>query len=520
MLIRIQRQLRRNPTLVVLVTLTLWWSAACMIVYTARASSFVENSDISLDLENEQELFDGRRKRMNREKRSRREKYKQLQKSDSNFSMELPQLYLDTRQVEENEAVSEEQKMETKKSKITANIEDLRQTRTSKQTKRRKKHTLSAKKAKENRLKTKPLDRNQIEIAAPSPTRNTSTPTLAKNLSTLRTLVTIVCGTNQRPDQYQRNIFGRQLNQTKTMLKSLVYFSTFTTFRVILVTDTEDTYNQVLQQIEDWPANYRSRLLFERAELWTPPSEADPLLLERWRPCSWSKLFLLETLPFVDAAVYVDTDILFLAPAEGLWDILDELEPPQALALGPDPLYDRHKHRRYAGTVGLSAGMMVMNFKALRAYRGQHGNFAQTILHYKNSFANHHDQDTLNAFLADHPELLHELGARWNFSPSQCLGGVLPCCTDTGVTVIHGFDATFVRGIEMIFQVIYERLLALPLDSGGASDLLRSLEDQFSRVDRQGLSSTCKKVWGIQDILLKHIQDLAKLEEKEGRGTV
>lgn len=254
MLIRIQRQLRRNPTFVVLVTLTLWWSAACMIVYTARASSFVGNSDISFDLENERELFDERRKRMSKEKRSRREMYKQLQERVSNFSMDLPQLYLDTRQVEENEAVSEEQKMEMNKSKISENIEDLRQTRTSKQTKRRKRHTLKTKKEKKRRLKSKSLDRKQVEIAAPSPTENTSTPTLAKNLSSLRTLVTIVCGTNQRPDEYQRNIFGRQLNQTKTMLKSLVYFSTFTAFRVILVTDTVDTYNQVLQQIEDWPA--------------------------------------------------------------------------------------------------------------------------------------------------------------------------------------------------------------------------------------------------------------------------
>ncbi|ROT68024.1 putative glucoside xylosyltransferase 1 isoform X3 [Penaeus vannamei] len=350
MFIRIQRQLRRNPTLVVLVTLTLWWSAACMFVYTARASSFVGNSDISLDLEDEYEFVDGRRTRMHREKLSRRGKYKQVQERVSNFSMDLPKLYLDTRRVEENG-----------------------------------------------------LKQKQIEVSAPPPPENTSTATHPENLASLRTLVTIVCGTQQRPDEYQRNIFGRQLNQTKAMLKSLVYFSTFTAFRIILVTDTVDTYTQVLQQIEDWPAKYRSRLHLERAELWTPSSQSDPLLLQRWRPCSWSKLFLLESLPFVDSAVYVDTDILFLAPAEGLWDVLEELEAPQALALGPDPLYDRHKHRRYAGSVGLSAGLMVMDLAALRAFRGKHGNFTQTILYYKNSFENYHDQDTLNVFLADHP---------------------------------------------------------------------------------------------------------------------
>ncbi|XP_027224566.2 glucoside xylosyltransferase 1 [Penaeus vannamei] len=515
MFIRIQRQLRRNPTLVVLVTLTLWWSAACMFVYTARASSFVGNSGISLDVEDEYEFTDGRRTRMHREKLSRRGKYKQVQERVSNFSMDLPKLYLDTRRVEENGLVSEEQKMETKKSKFPENIEDFTHA------KRRKRHSLPTKKKKKGRrLKAKPQKRKQIEVAAPPPPENTSTATHPENLASLRTLVTIVCGTQQRPDEYQRNIFGRQLNQTKAMLKSLVYFSTFTAFRIILVTDTVDTYTQVLQQIEDWPANYRSRLHLERAELWTPSSQSDPLLLQRWRPCSWSKLFLLESLPFVDSAVYVDTDILFLAPAEGLWDVLEELEAPQALALGPDPLYDRHKHRRYAGSVGLSAGLMVMDLAALRAFRGKHGNFTQTILYYKNSFENYHDQDTLNVFLADHPDLLHELGARWNFSPSQCLGGVLSCCIETGVAVLHGFDATFVRGIEMVFQVIYERLLGLTLDAGSASDLLRDLEEQFLRVDRLGLESTCKKVWGIQDILLKHIRDLAKVEEKEGTGTM
>lgn len=249
MFIRIQRQLRRNPTLVVLVTLTLWWSAACMFVYTARASSFVGNSGISLDLEDEYEFVDGRRTRMHREKLSRRGKYKQVQERVSNFSMDLPKLYLDTRRVEENGLVSEEQKMETKKSKFPENIEDFSHT------KRRKRHSLPTKKKKKGRrMKAKPQKQKQIEVAAPLPPENTSTATHPENLASLRTLVTIVCGTQQRPDEYQRNIFGRQLNQTKAMLKSLVYFSTFTAFRIILVTDTVDTYTQVLQQIEDWPA--------------------------------------------------------------------------------------------------------------------------------------------------------------------------------------------------------------------------------------------------------------------------
>ncbi|XP_066976813.1 glucoside xylosyltransferase 1-like [Macrobrachium rosenbergii] len=325
-----------------------------------------------------------------------------------------------------------------------------------------------------------------------------------------RTLVTIVCNTDQKPDPHLRNIFQRQLNQTKTMLKSLVYFSS-SSFRVIVVTESQKTYDQVLSQLEDWPERYRSRLHFERGEIWIPKQEN--ILMEVWRPCSWPKLFLHEALPSLDAAIYADTDILFLGPAEGLWDALEGLQEPQAFAIGQDPLYDRHKHRRYAGTVGLSAGLFGANFTRLRSFKSEHGGYSDTIMHYKKNNKNSHDQDTLNVLLADYPEMFHELSPQWMFCPSHCLQGVLPCCLDTGVNVIHGFDATFVRGVEMVFQVIYEALL--DFDLGSQASLLRErLDKEFFRVDRLALSSACRRVMGIQAILTKHIRDLADLEGK------
>lgn len=227
-----------------------------MTVYTARASSFVGNSDVSLDLESEHEFFDEREKQRHREKITRREKYRSVKAHESKYSMDIPKLYLDTRKGEENEPVIETKKTETKEKKsFEKNIKDLRDFRASKDTKRRRKRWHTSKERREHKQKSKPEDHKRFEIETPLRTHNASaqTPFPSSNLAPLRTLVTIVCGTNQRPDDYQRNIFARQLNQTKAMLKSLVYFSTFTSFRIILVTDTVNTYDKVLQQIEDWP---------------------------------------------------------------------------------------------------------------------------------------------------------------------------------------------------------------------------------------------------------------------------
>lgn len=48
MLIQIQRELRKNPTVVVMVTVAMWWSLAYMIAYSVRHTS--DRSDIEPEM--------------------------------------------------------------------------------------------------------------------------------------------------------------------------------------------------------------------------------------------------------------------------------------------------------------------------------------------------------------------------------------------------------------------------------------------------------------------------------------
>ncbi|CAL4186634.1 unnamed protein product, partial [Meganyctiphanes norvegica] len=333
-----------------------------------------------------------------------------------------------------------------------------------------------------------------------------------------RPIVNIVCSNEDNPDEYQRNIFSRQLEQFITMLKSLLYFSEGT-YRLVLVTDTINTYHQLVQLMKTMIPGFSSRMTVEHSALWSP-SGVD--IMQEWRPCSWSKLFLLESLPQdLDSAVYLDTDILFLGPAQGLWDIIVNFNGEQMFGMGPDPLYARHKHRaKYAGTVGLSAGLMALNLTRLRALSAPPGDknaeedtttsgFTRQIMLYRRTHEAYHDQDIANAFLYDHSELLQELSPQWMFSPSECLTGVLPCCTDTGITVLHGFDAIFVRGIEWTFQVLYEVFATSSIETP-SSVLLSHLEANLTRAAKLNLESTCRKVFGLEQVLLKQLTDKVK----------
>ncbi|XP_064113530.1 glucoside xylosyltransferase 1-like [Macrobrachium nipponense] len=543
MFLRIQRQLRRNPTCVVTVTLVFWWFAAVIFVFLFR-NDFDHESDSgeSYSLESNKAINPtDMRANFKKGRLSRRERYNLVRKGiDESPLGKLDKLTL---KFKENVTLPD-LKLPQKTGKLNMFVKKRRKNRlkingssmpTDKKRMYRKRRQLSTYNggiwegrglninttsnvllnhvgdvlvnSGESPSKMKLSNKSRVQLQ-----EDESIYSLKREVTShfLRTLVTIVCNTDQKPDPHLRNIFQRQLNQTKTMLKSLVYFSS-ASFRVIVVTESQKTYDQVLSQLEDWPERYRSRLHFERGEIWIPKQEN--ILMEVWRPCSWPKLFLHEALPNLDAAIYVDTDILFLGPAEGLWDVLEGLQEPQAFAIGQDPLYDRHKHRRYAGTVGLSAGLFGANFTRLRSFKSEHGRYSDTIMHYKKNNKNSHDQDTLNVLLADYPAMFHELSPQWIFCPSHCLQGVLPCCLDTGVNVIHGFDATFVRGVEMVFQVIYEALLNFELGSP-ASLLREGLDKEFFRVDRLALSSACRKVMGIQTVLTKHIRDLADLEGK------
>lgn len=171
----------------------------------------------------------------------------------------------------------------------------------------------------------------------------------------------------------------------------------------------------------------------------------------------WAKLFLAEALPEEDAAVYLDTDVVFLGPAEELWRLLRWVEGGAAAAvvLAPEPQYQMEGYGRpYAGSVGLNTGMMAVNLTRLRRLPGG-GLGSAILLEGAIRPTPRHDQDALNHFLRHKPHLLKEVTSRWNFLPSSCFPAAPPCpdCLSHGILLLHGSDVTFYRHIDRKFLV-------------------------------------------------------------------
>ncbi|KAK8374719.1 hypothetical protein O3P69_018678, partial [Scylla paramamosain] len=224
--------------------------------------------------------------------------------------------------------------------------------------------------------------------------------------------------------------WSRQAEQLTTMLKTLLYFTKSPLWRIIVMTDTRDTFNKVLNLTTVFSG---SRLLLQHRPIWLPRDE--PVIKGHWRPCAWAKQFMAEALPDQDSAVYVDTDVLFLGPAEELWWLLHSMGPRQALALAPEPQYllDTPK-RPFAGSVGLNTGVMVANLTRLRQLPG--GGLGSAILNFGAiTPPPRHDQDALNHYLLHRPHLLLEVTSRWNFSPTCCFLEAPPCadCLSAGI---------------------------------------------------------------------------------------
>lgn len=242
-----------------------------------------------------------------------------------------------------------------------------------------------------------------------------------------------------------KGIWTRQVDQLTTLFTTLLYFTKSAVWRIIVITDSVETFHKVENISSKFPVQ---SLQLEYGPLWLPKDQS--LLQQQWRPCVWSKLFLAESLPDEDAVVYIDTDMVFLGPGEDLWWLLKSLQPQQALALAPEPQYQRDEPRRpFGGSVGLNTGMMALNLTRLRQLDG--GGLGSAILKAGMiTSSSRHDQDALNQYLSLNPHLLLEVSSRWNFLPSSCFREAPECtdCLSAGITLLHGADMSFFRIID------------------------------------------------------------------------
>ncbi|XP_042884952.1 glucoside xylosyltransferase 1-like [Penaeus japonicus] len=276
--------------------------------------------------------------------------------------------------------------------------------------------------------------------------------------------------------------WARQRSQMTAMFKTLLYFSSAPIWRIIVLTDTLITFEKVVNITGAFPRRQRERLRFERREQWYP--QGYPEITTNWRPCAWAKQFLTEALPQEDAVVFIDTDLIFLGPAEEMWQVFDSMTPSQVVALAPEPQYlDESPPRDYAGSTGINTGVMIANLTRIRQLPG--GGLGIAIINEGPILpAPRHDQDALNHFLKPKPHLLLELTSRWNFLPSSCKPQAPSCpdCMSSGILALHGADMTFFRYIDVKFKMMYANLIEIKFDEAPAA-LLARIQSQLTLLD-------------------------------------
>lgn len=277
-------------------------------------------------------------------------------------------------------------------------------------------------------------------------------------------LVTVICnasriGFNNSSKNNLTYYFdiSRQVLQFRVMLGTLLYFSFSPKWRIIVITDHQDTFDILLKAIERWPSVQLERLQLERKPIIMPEYKNSSQLSTHYRPCAWQKVFIEQSLPKEEAVVYIDTDVLFMGPAEDLWKVFSKLKKSQSIAISAEPWYIREDIRPLAGKVGLNSGVMAINLTKLSQIFPEPKTFGRRIVD-EIALAKtrpRHEQDVINQFLYKEKDLFYELSFRWNFIPSDCSIFALSCseCSQNGINIVHGADATFFRDIDKIFKV-------------------------------------------------------------------
>lgn len=323
----------------------------------------------------------------------------------------------------------------------------------------------------------------------------------------------ILCEGKPKADQGGKKAsdISRQIRQSAVMLKSAAAL-TSTFLRFLVIADSKSLYQQLVDTTSNWPREYQQRLSFEYHDVWYPPSREK--MRNMFRVCATERLFLPDMFPDLDAAIYIDTDLVFLRPPEDLWAEFREFNDRQVAAMAPC-LYHYGSNRNkipFYGSSGLNAGIMHMNLTRMKSFPG--GGWTPAVMKVFDDFRQKiklADQDMLNILFHKHPEKLYELGCEWNYRMWQCSQGTNMCpqAATKGVSMLHGNALAFVSGAERKLQAVFDAWERHHLGDS-LHDLLTSLQKDLSEVSEKRLQSKCAKISNIDAILTMEFEKHVK----------
>ncbi|XP_005799133.2 glucoside xylosyltransferase 1-like [Xiphophorus maculatus] len=285
---------------------------------------------------------------------------------------------------------------------------------------------------------------------------------------------------------------GDRLEETLTMIKSAVLFSVKRLYLHVFAED--QLHASFVGTLESWPDSFRSRFNYTVYSI-SFPIENGGEWKKLFKPCASQRLFLPLILKDIDSIVYVDSDILFLQPVDGLWDFLSQFSPSQLAAMSPEheepriAWYSRFARHPFYGRTGINSGVMLMNMTRIRSTFFKNDmtrvglrweELLMPLLQKYKLNITWGDQDLLNIIFHHNPEFLLEFPCKWNYRPDHCIyGSNCASAEEDGVYVLHGNRGVYHDYKQPAFRAVYEAVKKYSFGSDPVLSLLDPLTEEL-----------------------------------------
>ncbi|XP_063989363.1 glucoside xylosyltransferase 1 [Diachasmimorpha longicaudata] len=289
-------------------------------------------------------------------------------------------------------------------------------------------------------------------------------------------------------------VCGDRLDEALTMLKSALVF-TNRSLKFFIITEPNLSID-FDEKLTDWKYKTNKTFSYVIKPVEFPEYSDGVVWRKLFKPCAAQRLFLPTLLSNVDSVLYVDTDTLFLAPPEIVWDEFKLMNSSQLAALSPeheDPntgWYNRFAKHPYYGKLGVNSGVMLMNLTRMREFR-----WTEYVIPIHKEWRlkiTWGDQDIINIIFYYHPEKLYIYSCRYNYRPDHCM--YMSVCAEAereGALVVHGSRGAFHSMKQPPFRAIYRAMQQYQLDTDPYENLLLPMEGYLTMDN----TSNCEKVW-------------------------
>ena len=295
-------------------------------------------------------------------------------------------------------------------------------------------------------------------------------------------------------------VCGDRSNEMLTMTKSVI-ITTKTHLHFHIFTE-DDLRKGLSDSISLWPDTKSGRVQFDFYPIMYPSWVDGDEWKRLYRRCTTIRLFIPNLLPKIDAAIYVDTDTIFLHDVEELWRYFSMFNSTQLAAHVYEHFdtkkswYSKSARFKFVEPYGINAGVMLMNMTRIRNVNDWDKKLVDVRTQNRNNIK-WADQDILNIFFAHHPELLFILPCRWNYRTEFCRYGE-DWCPDTakhGVFLLHGSRGVFhmpdfKKWSLPEFKTIYHSFESYNMTNRGAlNSIVQSIRSKW----KSGKTSGCQK---------------------------